>query len=101
MKTLNEIKDKYLGEIGTEERDQFENDLRMDILGEMIKKLRKDRKLTQEQLGKMIGVQKSQISKLENNTKNIRFGTIQKVFAALNAKVKLTFEADNQEIEIA
>jgi len=48
----------------------------MEVLGKMIKSVRKKRKLTQEQHGEMIGVQKFQISKLERNTKNVTIKTI-------------------------
>jgi HTH-type transcriptional regulator / antitoxin HipB len=94
MKTysLEELTDKYIGEIGTEKREQFEFDLKLDILGEMIKKARKEQNLTQEQLGELIGVQKAQISKIETNAKDVRFSTIMRVFNALKAKVKMTIE---------
>ena len=94
MKTysLEELTDKYIGKIGTEKRDQFEFDLKLDILGEMIKKARKEQNLTQEQLGELIGVQKAQISKIETNAKDVRFSTIMRVFNALKAKVKMTIE---------
>ena len=69
MMTLDQLKDRDIGEIGTSERDKYEFDLRMELLGEMIKSVRKERNLTQEQLGELIGVQKSQISKLERSTK--------------------------------
>jgi len=49
--------------IGTDKRDKFKNELRLDIMGETIKQARKERKLTQEQLGKLVGVKKAQISK--------------------------------------
>ena len=49
----------------------------------------------------MIGVQKAQISKLENNTKNVSIGIIMKVFEALKAKVKLQVEWIDKEFEIA
>lgn len=61
--SLAEMKDKYIGQVGTEERDEYEYELRMDILGRMIKTARLERNLTQEQLGQLVGVQKSQISK--------------------------------------
>ena len=69
MKTysLAEMKDKYIGKVGTAERDEYEYELRMDVLGKMIKSARQERNLTQEQLGKLIGVQKAQISKLERS----------------------------------
>ena len=100
--TLEELTDKYIGEKGSSEREQFEFDLKLDILGEMIKKARKEQHLTQEQLGKLIGVQKAQISKIENNTKDVRFSTVLRVFEALKAKVKMTIEFDpNSHLEIA
>ena len=74
--TLEELTDKYIGEKGTPKREQFEFDLKLDILGDMIKKARKEQHLTQEQLGQLIGVQKAQISKIENNAKDVRFSTI-------------------------
>jgi HTH-type transcriptional regulator / antitoxin HipB len=101
MKTykLKELTDKYIGKKGSKEREQFEFELKLDILGDMIKKARKDQHLTQEQLGKLIGVQKAQISKIETNTKDVRFSTIMRVFEALKAKVKMTIEF-NQETNL-
>ena len=64
--TLEELTDTYVGKKGTPNREQFEFELKLDILGDMIKKARKEKKLTQEQLGKLVGVQKAQISKIEN-----------------------------------
>lgn len=90
--TLDQLKDKHIGEVGTKERDQYEFDLRVDLLGEMIKSVRKERNLTQEQLGNLIGVQKAQISKLERNTKNVTIETILKVFGALKANIKFSVE---------
>lgn len=73
----------------------------MDLLGEMIKSVRKERNLTQEQLGKLIGVQKSQISKLERNTKNVTIETILNVFRALKANVKFSVELNQSEFKVA
>ena len=100
--SLEELTDKYIGEKGTSRREQFEFDLKLDILGEMIKKARKEQHLTQEQLGQLIGVQKAQISKIENNAKDVRFSTVLRVFEALKAKVIMTIEFDpNSHLEIA
>ncbi|MBP8790979.1 MAG: helix-turn-helix transcriptional regulator [Breznakibacter sp.] len=103
MKTysLEEITEKHIGKIGTEKRDAFENELRLELLGEAIKKARLERHLTQEQLGNLVGVQKAQISKLENSLTDARFETILKVFKALNAKIHFNIELQNQTIEIA
>ena len=103
MKTysLENLTEKYVGKRGTKERDQFEFELKLDILGDMIKKARKERKLTQEQLGRLVGVQKAQISKIENNAKDVRFSTILRVFEALKATVKMTVNFDSDKLEIA
>ena len=103
MKTtsLDTLIDKHIGKLGTSKRDKFENELRLDILGEAIKQARKERKLTQEQLGKLVGVKKSQISKIENNLTDARFETILKVFRALNAKIHFNVELENQNVELA
>lgn len=101
MMTLDELKDRHIGKVGTTERDTYEFDLKMEVLGEMIKSVRKERKLTQEQLGELIGVQKSQISKLERNTKNVTIETILKVFRALKANVKFSVEMIDAELKVA
>jgi DNA-binding XRE family transcriptional regulator len=95
-KTLGELEDKYFGKPGTTEREQYEFELSMDILGEKLKQIRKDQKLTQEQLGKMIGVQKAQISKLESGNNSATISTVLKVFHAMKAKVKFKIEIEEQ-----
>ena len=89
--SLEELTDKHIGKRGTPKREAFEYELRLDLLGEAIKQARKDRHLTQEELGALVGVKKSQISKLENSLTDARFETIIKVFKALNAKINFNF----------
>ena len=98
--TLNEVTDNIVGEIGTESRNKFEYDLQMDLIGNAIKETRKERKLTQEDLGKLIGVQKAQISRLENNASNATIDTLMRVFSALKATVKLQVELPNLQMSI-
>jgi len=100
MKTysLEELTDQYIGKKGTLKRDEFENELRLDLLGQTIKKVRLDRNLTQEQLGEIVGVKKAQISKIENSTTDARFDTILKVFKALDVKVSFNIELNKREI---
>jgi HTH-type transcriptional regulator/antitoxin HipB len=90
--SLETMIDKHVGKRGTKNRDAFENELRIDLLGQAIKQARQERHLTQEQLGELVGVQKAQISKIENSVKNARFETILKVFDALGAKVNFNVE---------
>ena len=98
--TFDKVKDKYLGKRGTEKRENYENELRLDLIGHAIKQARKERNLTQEQLGKLVGVQKAQISKIENNLTDARFETILKVFKALNAKIIFNVELLNQNLNL-
>ncbi len=101
MMTLDQLKDKHLGKVGTPDRDAYEFELKVDVLGEMIKSVRKERHLTQEQLGELVGVNKSQISKLERNTKNVTIGTILKVFRAMKANVKFSVENMDEQFGLA
>jgi HTH-type transcriptional regulator/antitoxin HipB len=89
MKTysLEALTDEYVGKKGSKERNAFENELRLDLLGQAIKQARQERKLSQEALGELVGVKKAQISKIENSATDARFTTILKVFEALGAKV--------------
>lgn len=98
--TLDQIQDKLIGKIGTPDRDIFEYELQMDLIGKAIKKTRQERNLTQEELGKLIGVQKAQISRLENNASNVTMDTLIRVFTALKAKIKLQVELPNLHISV-
>lgn len=103
MKTygLDEMIDRHIGKRGAPKRETFEYELRLDLLGEAIKQARKERHLTQEELGALVGVKKSQISKLENSLTDARFETIIKVFKALNAKINFNVELLKQDIKLA
>ena len=98
--TLDEVQDKLIGKIGTPNRDKFEYELQMDLIGKAIKQTRQERQLTQEELGKLIGVQKAQISRLESNASNATIDTLMKVFGALKAKVKLQVELPHADISV-
>ncbi|MDP2385192.1 MAG: helix-turn-helix transcriptional regulator [Bacteroidota bacterium] len=98
--SLAEMKDKYIGKAGTAARDEYEYELRMDVLGSMIKTARKERNLTQEQLGQLVGVQKSQISKLESSTNSATIDTILKVFKALKAEIHFNVKLEKQFIQL-
>jgi HTH-type transcriptional regulator / antitoxin HipB len=99
--SLAEMKDKYIGKKGTTVRDKYEYELSMDVLGHMIKKARQERHLTQEQLGKLVGVQKAQISKLESSTNSATIDTVLKVFKALKADIHFNVKIENRHLQIA
>lgn len=99
--SLDEITDEFIGKPGTPKRDAFEYELRLDLIGEAIKQARKERHLTQEELGRLVGVKKAQISKIENSLTDARFETIIKVFKALNAKINFSIELLDQKMTLA
>ena len=99
--TLAEMKDKYIGKVGTQERDDYEYELRMDVLGKMIKTARQERHLTQEQLGQLVGVKKAQISKLESSANSATIDTIMKVFKALKAEINFNVKLENNFVKLA
>ena len=101
MYSFDEIKDEFIGETGTVKRTLYEQELQMEVLGDLIKKVRLERNMTQEELGKLIGVQRAQISKLENNTTNVTVETILRVFSALKAKVNFNVEILNNTVKVA
>jgi predicted transcriptional regulator len=103
MKTysLEELTDQYIGKPGTPKRELFEQELRLELIGDAIRKARKARHLTQEQLGNLVGVQKSQIAKIENSTTDARFSTVLRVFEALKAKVSFTVEIEDRKLMIS
>ena len=89
-----------IGLEGSPERNVYEFELKLELVGEMIRQARKERNLTQEALGKLIGVQKAQISKLESSAKNVTLDTVLKVFSALQAKVNFKVEMLDQELDL-
>lgn len=99
--SLAEMKDKYIGKVGTKERDEYEYELRMDVLGKMIKTARQERNLTQEELGRLVGVQKAQISKLESSANSATIDTILKVFKALKAEINFNVKIEDNFVKLA
>lgn len=99
--SLREAEDRLIGLKGTPERDNYEFELKLELIGDMIQAARKERNLTQEQLGQLVGVKKAQISRLENNATNVTIDTILKVFSALEAKVNFKVELLNRQVKVA
>ncbi|MBQ6195537.1 MAG: helix-turn-helix transcriptional regulator [Prevotella sp.] len=90
--TLEEMEDKHIGKLGTPERDRYEQELSEELhayhLGEAIREARLSRNMTQEQLGEKVGVQKSQISRLEKG-RNVSLSSMVRLFKAMNIPLSL------------
>lgn len=87
--TFDEVKDELLGKIGTSERDEYERKVAEAVnafrLGEVVRERRLDQNLTQEELGKRMGVKKSQVSKLERGD-DMSLRSMRRVFRALGVE---------------
>jgi len=95
------LKDKVYGSKGSELREQYEKDLKIELIGDFLKKLRKQEHLTQGQLAELMKIDKSYISKIENNLKETKFGTIRRYVEALKVnKMSLKLEFDNGNSEV-
>jgi len=79
LTSLNEFIDKKVGKKGTKKRDKFESDYEAFRLGVIIQQARHEKGLTQEQLAELSGTNKSYISKLEKDLKDVRFSTLQRI----------------------
>lgn len=77
--TLDQFKDKHYGKLGTTKRDQLQAGYQNFKIGALIHEARLQKGLTQEELAEKVGTTKSYISKIENNLKEARISTLQKI----------------------
>ena len=79
LTTLEEFKEKNYGKRGTIKRDELEAGYENFKMGSLIHDTRLEMGMTQEQLAEKVGTTKSYISKIENNIKEARISTLQKI----------------------
>jgi ribosome-binding protein aMBF1 (putative translation factor) len=79
IKTLTQLVDEQYGKKGTRKRDNFDKGYESFKLGAMIQEARLEKGLTQEQLAVKCGTNKSYISKVENDIKDVRISTLQRI----------------------
>lgn len=99
LHTLDEMTDKYIGSVGTPKRDDFERRLADELhayqVGKAIKQARESQQLTQAELGKKMGVQKSQVCRIESG-KSITLASMMRAFHALGVQVSLDMKGIGQ-----
>lgn len=89
--TLAQFQNKYFGKRGTAKREKFESDYEMFKIGVLLREARLAKCLTQEELAAKIGKNKSYISKIENDVKEARLSTLQRlVELGLGGRVKVS-----------
>ena len=77
--SLDQFKDKHYGKIGSQNRDGLESDYQNFKIGALIHEARINKGMTQKELAEKIGTNKSYISKIENDVKEVRLSTLQKI----------------------
>lgn len=92
-KTINEHFDLKYGNIGTKNRDNFEQKAEAYMIAELIKESRKKAHLTQEQLANKLNVKRTYISKIERASSDIRISTLRKIIeTGLGGKLHISVE---------
>lgn len=95
--TFDEYLDHQYGKNGSPKRDKFEQGFEIFKLGVMLEQMRKDQKLTQDQLARKCGTTKSYISRIENDASDIRLSTLIRIIhQGLGGRLKLTVELNNK-----
>ena len=90
LTSLEEMIENEYGKKGMTSRDEFEKGFEEFKLGVLIQQARREKGMTQEQLAKKCGTSKGYISKVENNIKDVRISTLQKIVeVGLNGKLEL------------
>lgn len=93
IQTLDQLKDKYYGEVGTPERDRLENELEALRIGFKIKSARENLNMTQEQLAERLNKKRTYISKVENDGENITLRTLFDIVErGLGGRLHISFE---------
>lgn len=93
LQTLDQIKDKYYGAVGTPERDRLENELEALRVGFKIKSAREQLHMTQEELAERINKKRTYISKVENDGENITLRTLFDIVErGLGGRLRISFD---------
>lgn len=92
--TLEQFKEKHYGKKGNTKRDKLEKGYQEFKLGTLIYEARLEKGLTQEELAEKCGTNKAYISRIENDIKEVRISTLQKIVEVglggqLNLSIKL------------
>jgi ribosome-binding protein aMBF1 (putative translation factor) len=93
LKSLDQFIDEEYGKKGTAKRDGFEKGYREFKLGALVQEARLEKGMTQEELAERCGTNKGYISKVENNIKDVRMSTLQKIIeVGLGGKLQVSVQ---------
>jgi|GEM_PF-294946 len=86
--TFDEVLDKHVGKRGTPQREDYNIQLELSLIGQKVRELREAKHYTQKQLGELIGVQAAQICKIEKG-QNLTISNVSRIFRAMGMDVQL------------
>jgi len=89
IRSISDEMDELYGKVGTPEREQFRKEAYAYYMGQIIHDVRKDEKMTQAELAKRIGTEKSYISKIENGIIEPSIGTFYRIINALGLRMDI------------
>jgi HTH-type transcriptional regulator/antitoxin HipB len=93
IKTLDQFIDEQYGKRGTSRREKFEKEYESFKIGVIIQQARIEKGLTQEELAARCGTNKGYISKIENDLKEVRLSTLQRIVEiGLGGKLNLSIQ---------
>ena len=93
LKSIDQFVDEQYGKKGTTKRNKFEKGYEAFKLGFILQQARLEKGLTQEELAEKCGTNKGYISKIENNIKEVRISTLQKIVElGLGGKLLLSIQ---------
>lgn len=91
--TLDKILDNKYGKRGVSKREKWEQEFEAFRLGVLLEEARIKLGMTQEDLAEKCGTNKSYISRIENNSSDIRLSTLMRIIQqGLGGHLKLTLQ---------
>jgi HTH-type transcriptional regulator / antitoxin HipB len=91
--TLDELLDNKYGKRGISKREKWEQDFEGFRIGVLLEEARIKLGMTQEELAEKCGTNKSYISRIENNSSDIRLSTLMKIIQqGLGGHLTLTLQ---------
>lgn len=87
--SANEELDTKYGKPGTDSREQFNAEAMAYYYGELIKEIRKERKLTQQELADLVGKKRAYIAKIEQGKTDLQLSNFIRIIDALGLTMQL------------
>ena len=89
IQSYDEVLDAKYGKVGTPERENFRKEAYAFYMGQVIREARKEEKISQSELGRRIGANKSYISRIENGLIDPTISTLYSIITALGLRIEI------------